>query len=531
MWYHYLRISVESLTSLSLEANNILEDSKAWFSGSLMNISGVRKFHRLQSRLMQNGFSTLFGARLQEVYLKLSFTIANTAPTVRLPDIIGTFAKAQSSRHATKAMQEVSRIVQLVSSSSKSTRSHESGVLQLVQTVMELNISFLEHIRDEIAQGMDAFEMIPSMDESSSSKQIKIASYLLSILERIAAHLETYYDSVVQEFIHRHGAENSPARTRWSNVRRRIFDGSFFILTRPSSMSTKDDMSGMRSRPGPNSVEVDFAQIFTSAQQTIQNNPTIGIISPQDEKEGPKRLADMHTARAANSTQAPSTFDMQQQGNAVRRISTFVTDNMPILRRLSHLSTEYDFPDLTTTYEEPTRQKQPRVSPSHSKIPSSTSNTNTSSQHLRNQSSTYDRSISPLPAPTPVRTTSHTPSLETSVHPSYRQPKLLLPRRDRLSPAPSTSSEPPTALADSEHSAVFNAAVVQFTRRQPPRSITPLPSSPRASLALMKKKTGVDVSTSPVPVIPVARVWSNATTIVAELSADEVKVPEERVRL
>jgi cytochrome b involved in lipid metabolism len=61
MWSQYLRLSVENLTTLYFEANNILEDSKIWFSGGLFNIGGVRKFYQFQSRLMQNGFSTLFG--------------------------------------------------------------------------------------------------------------------------------------------------------------------------------------------------------------------------------------------------------------------------------------------------------------------------------------------------------------------------------------------------------------------------------------------------------------------------------------
>lgn len=64
MWYQYLRVSVESLTTLYFETSNILEDSKIWFSGGLLNIGGVRKFYQFQSRLMQNGFSTLFGVSL-----------------------------------------------------------------------------------------------------------------------------------------------------------------------------------------------------------------------------------------------------------------------------------------------------------------------------------------------------------------------------------------------------------------------------------------------------------------------------------
>jgi len=61
IWYQYLRTSVESLTTLYFEASNIQQDSKVWFSGGLFNIGGVRKFYQFQSRLIQNGFSALFG--------------------------------------------------------------------------------------------------------------------------------------------------------------------------------------------------------------------------------------------------------------------------------------------------------------------------------------------------------------------------------------------------------------------------------------------------------------------------------------
>lgn len=270
-WYQYLRTSVESLTTLYFEANNILQDSKVWFSGGLLNIGGVRKFYQFQSRLMQNGFSTLFGAKLQEIYLKLSFSLANAvAPNVRLPDIIGSITRAQSSPNATRAMREVSEIGQFVCNSSKSARFHENGILGYAQAVTELDITFLEQIRDEAALGMDAFDMIASMDEPTGSKQVKLASYLLSVLERIAARLEGYYTTLSQESIYRPEIENNPARTRWNNVRRKITDGSFFVLAQPPDMTSSDGTSmGIRSR---NVAEVDFAQIFAGAQQTLQHS-------------------------------------------------------------------------------------------------------------------------------------------------------------------------------------------------------------------------------------------------------------------
>jgi hypothetical protein len=68
MWCDYLRTCVESLTTLSFETNHILEDTKVWFSGGLLNMGGVRKFYQFQSRLMQNGFSTLFDVSLSMKY-------------------------------------------------------------------------------------------------------------------------------------------------------------------------------------------------------------------------------------------------------------------------------------------------------------------------------------------------------------------------------------------------------------------------------------------------------------------------------
>lgn len=69
-------------------------------------------------------------------------------------------------------MREISEIGQFVSNNSKGARFHEVGILKFAQTVTELDVSFLEQIRDEAAQGMDAFDLIASLDEPVSSKQV-----------------------------------------------------------------------------------------------------------------------------------------------------------------------------------------------------------------------------------------------------------------------------------------------------------------------------------------------------------------------
>jgi cytochrome b involved in lipid metabolism len=145
MWHQYLRISIESLTTLSFETTNILEDSKIWFSGGQINIGGIRKFYQFQSRLMQNGFSTLFGAKFQEIYLKICYSLANTiTPDVRLPDVVGTITRAQAGPDTAKAMREISAVGQFVSNNARAAHFHENGILKYAQKVTELDITFLE---------------------------------------------------------------------------------------------------------------------------------------------------------------------------------------------------------------------------------------------------------------------------------------------------------------------------------------------------------------------------------------------------
>jgi sulfite reductase alpha subunit-like flavoprotein/cytochrome b involved in lipid metabolism len=494
MWNQYLRMSIESLTTLSFETTNILEDSKIWFSGGQINIGGIRKFYQFQSRLMQNGFSSLFGAKFQEIYLKISYSLANAiTPDVRLPDVVGTITRAQAGPDAAKAMREISAVGQFVSNNARAAHFHENGILKYAQKVTELDITFLEQVRDEVAQGIDAFDLVASLDELTGSKQIKLASYLLSILERIAAQVEAYYGSLSQESIYRPEIENNPARTRWHNVRQKIVDASFFVLSKPLSISHNDGFaSGMPTRSG---LDVSFAQIFASAQQTIQSNSQSSQSESAAQLQEPRRLADMHTARAAQNSQAPSTFESQQQNVALKRMSNFISANMSNIRRLSRLPVNYDFSGVMAAYgKEPASTPSnisPTASQSHTRVPSELSNTMLQSSQVRHDSP-------PLPAPLAIRTNNRTPSLERNLQLNHRQSPLpSLPPQNR-----NTHSSPPS---ESSLSRSMSVATMHMNRRQPPRSSTPLPASPRASLALshsasIRRKMSTDVP--PVPVAP-----------------------------
>jgi hypothetical protein len=215
-------------------------------------------------------------------------------------------------------MREISAVGQFVSNNARAAHFHENGILKHTQRVTELDIAFLEQIRDEVAQGIDAFYLVASMGEPTGTNQIKLASYLLSILERISARVEVYYGSLSQESIYRPEIENNPARTRWYSIRQKIRDGSFFILSKPLTMSHNDDFSS--GLPTRSALDVSFAQILSSAQHTIQSNSQSSQSQSPAEPQQPRRLADMHTAHAAQNSQAPSTFESEQQNIALKRM-------------------------------------------------------------------------------------------------------------------------------------------------------------------------------------------------------------------
>jgi len=276
-------------------------------------------------------------------------------------------------------------------------------------------------------------------------------------------------------------------------------------------MSASDGLStGLRSRQ--NAAEVDFAQIFANAQQTLQlqyqNLPSQQNYEPQQ----PRRLADAHTARAVQNVQAPSTFESQQQGNALRRMSTFINDNMSTIRRLSRLPAEYDFTQLMATYGNHLQS----ADRGGAKTPSS---------NARIARTTTSPISPPLPAPLPLRLRAQTTPLDQMNHPQSTQVDQLnhrrLPSSSPNSPPNSNTPVNPgiptqTNTAQKPISSMPQAAVAILNRRNPPRSHTPLPASPRASLALSAmgsvrsarsgsgslRNGGIDTALPPLPPLP-----------------------------
>lgn len=350
LWYAYLRNCVESLTTLFFEVNNIMSDAKTWFQGDLLNLAGVRKFYQFQSRLMQNGFSSLFGAKLQELHLKLTFALVNSGTAdARVPDVVGMITRAQASSVSATVSNEIAQIGEFVCNS-HTARFAEAGVIQYARAVTELDVQFLEEIREDLCQGMDSFDVVESMDSPNDKHRlVALSGYLLSVLERVAQRLEVFYSRLSQESIYRPELEKNPARTRWNLIKRRVRDGSFFILAQHNAFG-ESAMGAKPFRPtGNTDRDIVFSQVVSQAQQSVGTAKPVPITAAS-QAPVQQRLADVHTARAVQNTKAPSSFDVHESRTALKSMSTFMQSNVQAIKRLSQLPSDLSFEHIMAAY-------------------------------------------------------------------------------------------------------------------------------------------------------------------------------------
>lgn len=275
--------------------------------------------------------------------MKLSFTLmsAQTSDS-RLPDVMGIVARAQSSPAAAAAQKEVAQIGEYVCDSS-TAQAFERGIIQYAQAVTELDMQFLEQIREEICTGMDGFDLVMSMKSTSGTtvgkqRLFKLAAFLVSLLERIAERLDTFYVELSAQSLYHPEIEPNPARARWRLVRRRIYDGSFFIYTQDLSF---DSIPSFEFPTASKRISISFDRVISQANEMVaaslhrqrasEDHENLSILIQRP----PRRLADAHLHRAEDTGRGLSSFERHIDRKAANRISTFLTGNMKAIRRLS----------------------------------------------------------------------------------------------------------------------------------------------------------------------------------------------------
>ena len=352
LWAAYLRTTVETLVAHQFEMYEIMGASddgtsdkylrgseNVWSREHLINIGlGVRMFYDYQSRLLQGGFAALFGPKLQELVLKLSFTLADASAIgtrMRLPDVLGIIARAKTSPDAVATSQEVSLVGQYVCDSSSNVRFAERGIFRYAAKSVELDIELLEDIREEACHGMDAFESVMAMDAKSDNQRVTVlATFLMQTLERMAKKLEVFYAKLAQHKVYHPELEANPARSRWNLVRRKIRDGSFFILTQDTVLGAAPAYVPAHNRGS----SIDFDKVMSRIQASIRSAPKVG--------PAPQTLNAMHLARAATPVVETNAMATHENNSAMRAMSSFIDSNLRAIRRLSKL------PPVPLTFEQ-----------------------------------------------------------------------------------------------------------------------------------------------------------------------------------
>lgn len=361
LWSSYLRTSVETLVAHQMEmsamiTNQTLDPSKWWYQGpGLLNIKAVRSFYQYQSRLLQTGFSALFGSKFQELILKLSFSLANASPagpSTSLPDVLGVVARAKTSGSAIKTSREIARVGGFVGNSEEA-RFHERGIIDYASKSVELDIALLEDVRAEACAGMDAFDALAAQGadmENPEDSVVALATFLMRLLERVAGRLEVFYANLAQYSVYQPALERNPARTRWQLVRSSVRDGSFFVLTQSLSMGTGDDRAA-QAGPGPGrqlfQTSINFDRVMSQVRQGLGAGAVgggggpPGALQQQHQHQHQARVPATPSAIGAARGRAPpngtSALESYENGGALTRMSSFIDKNMRSIRRLSRM--------------------------------------------------------------------------------------------------------------------------------------------------------------------------------------------------
>lgn len=383
LWAGYLRTTVETLVAHQIEMHELqgasLDASSShdragivniWLRENLPNTIAIRTFYEYQSRLLQGGFSALFGGKLQELVLKLSFALANASgpgANIQFPDILGAVARAKTSADAVACTNEVALVGQFVCGAEGILRFQERGVFSYAARSVELDIELLEDLRQEVCTGMDAFDSIANSqrqrqqeggedgeaDVDDESRLTALSAFLLQILERIARRLGIFYAQLAQCSVYRPELERNPARTRWALVRRCIWDGSLFVLAHAAETEAlaagRPLPSHYTSRANLNQ-KIDFDDVMTQVRGTLAGSPEAqqqqqqqrqlapGLRLQQQQQEEPVTLNAVRQTRG-QSTGDASAVATRENAGALRAMSSFVEKNSKAIRRLSKMPT------------------------------------------------------------------------------------------------------------------------------------------------------------------------------------------------
>ncbi|EMT68846.1 Nitric oxide synthase, inducible [Fusarium odoratissimum] len=288
LWASYLRVTVETLVAHQFEMNDIMGESidspsaydpngisNIWLREGLPNTIAIRTFYDYQNRLLQGGFAALFGSKLEELVLRLSFNFANSGGP-----------------EACNGMDAF----------------------------------------ESIATVLDSFDG----SNSDSTPVAALSSFLLQTLERMAHRLAMFYTQLARLSVYQPELEHNPARTRWAFVRRCIRDGTFFVMTR--SRNDGQSMDGQSESYYINAKSLEKTT-FDNILSQIKHVITSSTAESHTTIVQPSTVNDVHHERATTLAKDGSVASSASRLNvgAVESMGSFMKKNEKAIRRLSSM--------------------------------------------------------------------------------------------------------------------------------------------------------------------------------------------------
>lgn len=103
---------------------------------------------------------------------------------------------------------------------------------------------------------------------SETQRLTTLSTFLLQLTERMAVRLEGFYSKLAQHSVYHPEMEHNPARTRWNLVRRKVRDGSFFVLSQNVAINTGTTYVARRGQEA-----IEFDHVITQIQHSIRKTP------------------------------------------------------------------------------------------------------------------------------------------------------------------------------------------------------------------------------------------------------------------
>ncbi|KAF5003677.1 hypothetical protein FDECE_9787 [Fusarium decemcellulare] len=351
LWSAYLRVTVETLVAHQFEMHEIMGASldspsahnpagitNIWLREDLPNIIAIRTFYGYQSRLLQGGFAALFGPKLEELVLRLSFTFATAGEpgaAWKLPDILGTIARAKTGQDAAHCTKEISTLGDFICDPSSELRFQERGVFAYAAKSVQLDIELLEDLRQEACNGMDAFQSIASAfdeadDNDDGTPLAALSAFLLQSLERMAHRLSTFYAQLARMSVYQPELELKPARTRWAFLRRSIRDGSFFVMAQ--GINSEKVMQGQTDLYASGSTKkIHFDNLLSQVNERLSSSQ-----GPRARKLSSVNAIHQERGRTVANDGAVASAASRLNAGALERMDSFMKKNRTAMHRLSN---------------------------------------------------------------------------------------------------------------------------------------------------------------------------------------------------